>query len=647
MDSIKIPNLDRLAQSGTVFNHAYNMGAWGGAVCVTSRTMFNTGRFIWNAQNYDNATAGNAEINAGRFWSKQLKAAGYKTYFTGKWHLAANVNLAFDVTGTERIGMAPTVTAAYDRPLNPTNPWDTWSPYDQSLGGHWSGGKHWAEVLADETVTFLNQAAVDTTPFFIYAAFNSPHDPRQSPKSYVDQYPWQQVTVPVNFLTEHPYKDSIGCGVSLRDENLAPFPRTGYSIQVHRQEYYAMISHMDAQVGRILDALQSSGKAANTYVFFGSDNGLSVGHHGLMGKQSMYEHSMSVPLIVSGPGLPRGAYKDARVYLQDIMATTLELAGIPKPSYVEFQSLMPLLRGTAVKSYDAIYGAYMDLQRMVIEGDYKLIYYPHYPACNRAELFNLRADPMEMNNLAADSNYAAVLYALSERLKSQQIVMNDPLQLNYTLQDPTRFGTVDDAQLSDVTYTGSWSHISRAESYKCTISYSSAAATSAQIAFSGTGVKLYSQQGVGSGIYDIFIDGIKVGTFDGYAASQQNQVLALDRQNLASGQHTIRIVNTGTKNPAATGTNMHLDYIAYTLTPVGMGGRSRGGKTSLSMGQKQNFRVYRLDGTVVREYGSVNLNGLPRWDGRDARGNPVERGIYLTRFCDPDHCVTGKARVVK
>ena len=115
-------------------------------------------------------------------------------------------------------------------------------------------------------------------------------------------YPVENITLPVPFLAEYPYKDSIGCGRSLRDEKLAPFPRTENAVKVNRREYYAIITHMDAQIGRILDGLEKSGMANNTYIVFSADHGLGCGHHGLLGKQNMYDHSIRVPWIIAGPG---------------------------------------------------------------------------------------------------------------------------------------------------------------------------------------------------------------------------------------------------------------------------------------------------------------------------------------------------------
>jgi arylsulfatase A-like enzyme len=270
---VETPNLDRLAKSGVIFSHAYNQGSYSGAVCIASRMMLNSGRFLWDAQRLHNQ--GEAERQAGRFWSEHLKKAGYETYMTGKWHIKAKSNLAFDHMVHERPGMPNQTAAGYNRP-NEGQP-DAWSPYDPRFDGFWKGGKHWSEVLGDDAETFLKQAAERDKPFFMYLAFNAPHDPRQSPKEYVDKYPIDKLSMPVNFLPEYPYKEQIACGKGLRDEKLAPFPRTEYAVKVNRQEYYAIITHMDDQIGRILKALEATGKMENTYIFFTADHGLSSG----------------------------------------------------------------------------------------------------------------------------------------------------------------------------------------------------------------------------------------------------------------------------------------------------------------------------------------------------------------------------------
>ena len=422
-DEIETPNLDRLVRKGTTFTHAYNMGSWSGAVCVASRTMLNTGLFLWHANRVYGKT--DQEFRQkGRMWAQLLEKGGYETYFTGKWHVRADAEKTFTTVSNVRPGMPNQTKEGYNRPVEGKP--DPWKPWDTEFGGYWKGGKHWSEVVGDDACGYIGRAAKSDKPFFMYLAFNAPHDPRQSPKSYVDHYPLDKVRVPQNFLPEYPYKDAIGCGKGLRDEKLAPFPRTKYAVKVNRQEYYAIVTHMDAQVGRILDALEASGEAGNTYVFFSADHGLAVGNHGLMGKQNLYDHSVRVPLMVVGPGVPQGKRLDAPVYLQDIMASTLELGGVRKPDWVQFQSLMPLVRGTAAESYDGIYGAYLGLQRMVTDDGYKLLL---YPKAKKVRLYNLKADPLEMKDLAGEPASAPIIKRLFATLLRLQKETGDTLDL--------------------------------------------------------------------------------------------------------------------------------------------------------------------------------------------------------------------------
>ena len=422
---IETPNIDRLMQEGTSFTNAYNMGSWTGAVCIASRTMLNTGTTVWRAPR--NRRALNEQILAGTTWSQLLKTAGYRTYMTGKWHLPSNVTDIFDVVADVRPGMPEDFPEGYKRPRNEEDYATGWKPWDRKWGGFWEGGTHWSEIIANNAENFLAEASKCSSPFFMYLAFNAPHDPRQSPKDYVDRYPLDRVEVPTNFITEYPYKDGIGCGQDLRDEDLAPFPRSKYSVKVNRQEYYAIITHMDYQIGRIIDALEESGKADNTYIIFTADHGLAVGHHGLIGKQNMYEHSLRVPFIMVGPDVEKGASKKQSIYLQDIMPTTLELAGALVPESVEFKSLLPLLRDETVKHYKSIYGCYKeDLQRAIVCDDFKLIL---YPKINVIRMYNIEDDPYEEDDLASNPKYANTLQRLLGELDELSLGLNDPLKI--------------------------------------------------------------------------------------------------------------------------------------------------------------------------------------------------------------------------
>lgn len=444
-DEVRTPNIDSFAERGLKFTRAYNMGSWSPAVCVPSRTMLNTGQYVWNAErmrkdNYSEVFENNS------FWSQRLKQVGYSTYFTGKWHVPnLDPNELFDHVVHVRPGMPNQTNEGYDRPYEDKE--DIWSPYDTKFEGFWKGGKHWSEVLADDATDFIEHASQSDDPFFMYLAFNAPHDPRQAPKEYVDSYNPAKLKIPTNFLPEYPYKNPIGAGrvignrplpvgtsqkeldssPYLRDEWLAPFPRTEYAVSVHRQEFYAIISHMDTQIGLIRDALEESGKLDNTIIVFTADHGLAVGQHGFVGKQNMYEHSVRVPFIMAGPGIPSGQVNEASIYLHDVAPTVIDLAGGDVPHSYQYQSLMPLIRNEVSQLYPAIYGAYLQNQRSVNQWPYKLILYPDIA---KVRLYNVEEDPYEMNDLADNTLSKPIIRRLMQTLAELQKDTGDELDLS-------------------------------------------------------------------------------------------------------------------------------------------------------------------------------------------------------------------------
>jgi choline-sulfatase len=428
---VQTPNIDRLMSSGCAFTHCFHQGSWSGAVCVPSRTMLNSGLTAFHAE------AGLDEVPT---WGQTLGDAGYDTYMCGKWHLDPTVlQRSFKELGPVAPGMltsTPINGAAYDRP----RPGDNWQPWDESLKGHWIHTglwvnekpdqiKHSASVYTDCFIDhLLNKAAKRNTPFFMYLGFNSPHDPRQAPKEFVDLYPQDKIEVPPNFLPEHPFDQG---DYKIRDEVLAPFPRTPADVQLHRREYYALITYTDHQVGRILDALQQSGKASNTYVIFTADHGLAVGEHGLMGKQNMYDCSVRMPLIISGPGVAAGKRIDELVYQHCMYATTCDLAGVPIPSTVQFPSLASLLHGQGQSPYDSVFSYYIGFQRMVRNKTHKLIVYPQI---KRVQVFDIENDPWEMHDLSDDPASAGIKNDLMQRLVQYQHELGDKLDLEHPVQ---------------------------------------------------------------------------------------------------------------------------------------------------------------------------------------------------------------------
>jgi arylsulfatase A-like enzyme len=229
-------------------------------------------------------------------------------------------------------------------------------------------------------------------------------------------YPEEGIELPANYMPEHPFDHG---DLTIRDETLEAWPRRPDAVKRHIRDYYAIISHMDAQIGRILSALERSGLADGTIVVFAGDNGLAVGRHGLMGKQNLYEHTVKVPLLISGPGVQRGRRSEAFVYLSDIMPTLCELASVPVPASVDTLSLLPVIRNPQTKVRETLFFAYRDFQRAVRDRRCKLIEY-NVKGKRTTQLFDLQRDPLETENLAADPAYQPVLARLRTELARWQ-----------------------------------------------------------------------------------------------------------------------------------------------------------------------------------------------------------------------------------
>lgn len=434
---IKTPNLDQLVEAGFTFTHAFNQGSWSGAVCVVSRAMLACGRYVYHARD---------DLERVPLWGQVMGQAGYQTFMTGKWHNGyETAHKSFDLARSVGAGMYETKGGmegpGYHRPQEHTP--DTWSPFDTSLLGHWypqfydiiptDTGKvrseeyrihrHTSEIYTDHAIDFLDRQTQQTRPFFMYVAFNAPHDPRQSPEEFVNLYPLDSIDLPPAYLPEHPFDQ--GEKLTLRDELLAPIPRTEFAVKKHLQEYYAIISHLDEQIGRILQSLKTNQLEDNTYIIFTADHGLAVGKHGLLGKQNQYDHSIRVPLIIAGPGIPGNEKSDALVYLQSVYPTTCELAGAEIPSSVEFRSLVPILRHQQ-EGEEAIFGSYKDFQRMVRTKTHKLIL---YPAEGQRQLFDLTRDPLELHNSIEEPGNQEIVQSLYNRLVDLQVMVGDTLAL--------------------------------------------------------------------------------------------------------------------------------------------------------------------------------------------------------------------------
>jgi arylsulfatase A-like enzyme len=413
-DHIRTPHLDRLVLSGTVFSRAYIMGGNNGAVCMPSRAMLMSGRTLFRIDN---------QLKGQTTWPEQFAKAGYSTFITGKWH-----NGSESVLRSFQQGQAVFLGGMgnpYKLPLQDIGPDHQWTNKRVS-------GEHSVKLFADAAIQFIRQDK-GGRPFLCYFAPNCPHDPRMAPQSYHDYYNAHQPLLPANFLPQHPFDNGE---LVIRDELLAPWPRTPEVVRQHLADYYAYINYLDDQIGRILDALKASGQFDNTIIVFSSDNGLAIGSHGLFGKQNVYDHATHEPLIFAGPGIPAGQRRDAFCYLFDIFPTLGALAGVAAPDGNEGQSVVPVITGQASQMRDSIFTAYRHLHRAVRDDRWKLIVYTQI---NKTQLFDLGADPAETKDLAAERTHAAEIDRLTALLKDWQQKLGDTQPLTTDQPRPVTF----------------------------------------------------------------------------------------------------------------------------------------------------------------------------------------------------------------
>ncbi len=402
---IETPNLDRLVRRGYSFRRNYCFGSNSGAVCVPSRAMLMSGRHYFAVDHNLTDVVTLPQL---------LGENGYTTFATGKWHNgAASLVRSFAKANSVMLGGMSDHLRVPIRDLQA----------DGSLSAVRTGAKHSSELFADAAIDFL-QNYQDEAPFFAYVAFTAPHDPRQPPQEYRAHYYQERPPLPANFMPQHPFDNG---SLVLRDENLAAWPRTPEVIGDQLAEYYGLITHMDGQIGRVLATLEQTGRAGNTLIIYAADHGLALGSHGLLGKQSVYEHSMRCPLIFVGNRIPAGGSSQALTYLFDIYPTVCDLLAIETPDGLAGESLRTIWSGEKKSVRDSMFLAYQDIMRAVGDGRWKLIRYPHI---NHTQLFDLEDDPDELANLAAEPAQAERVARMLEQMRTWQQKIGDSQALS-------------------------------------------------------------------------------------------------------------------------------------------------------------------------------------------------------------------------
>ncbi len=404
---IRTPNIDQIAESGVRFTNNYVMGGHHGAICAPSRAMLMSGKSLFHV--YD-------VLDGVTTMPMYFAKYGYETFGTGKWHNGAK---SFEATFQKGDNVfLGGMCDHYNVPCRTLGA-------DGKLGEPVKKG-YSTDLFADAALGFINNYAAGKreNPFFCYVAFTAPHDPRSPREDYIGMYPDGSIPLPGNFKALHPF---IFDNFNVRDETLGAWPRTPEMVQQSLSDYYALISHLDKRVGDVIETLKKLGLFENTIIVYAADNGLAIGSHGLLGKQDLYEHSMKVPLIISGPGIPQNEVRDAMVYLYDIFPSLSDLCGLPAPENIDGKDFVPVLMGKEKAIRSSVYTVYRNTVRAVRTDEWKLI---RYPQRNFTQLFNLKNDPLELDNLAAFPENKEKVEELMTLLNEYYISTNDTATLN-------------------------------------------------------------------------------------------------------------------------------------------------------------------------------------------------------------------------
>lgn len=408
---IRTPNLDELVGRGTSFTNCHIPSGTSPAVCMPSRAMLNTGRQLFSLGCNGQLNEGQEIDDGMALLGETLQKGGYDTFGTGKWHngkraFARSFNHGAEIFfgGMDDHWAVPVhsydPTGAYKSVRYKVKNYMNDCKRDAFIADH-IGEKHSTEMFAEATMNFIKNETTEEKPFYSYVAFMAPHDPRTMPDRFRDMYNVNDISLPKNFKQYHNIEYA---NMACRDETLAPYPRTADDTKQQILEYYAMITHIDDEIGKIIQCLKDEGKYDNTIIIYAADNGLALGQHGLFGKQCHYEHSIRVPFVIAGPGVPENELRDTYIYLLDVFPTLCELTGTRIPETVEGKSFYPCISDKELKNREHLYFAYTDKIRSVKDDHLKLMEHV-YDGVLTSQLFDIKKDPLELADLSKDPAY--------------------------------------------------------------------------------------------------------------------------------------------------------------------------------------------------------------------------------------------------
>ena len=422
------PNLDALATQGTRFERCYTTNA----ICSPARASLMTGLYpsahgMWDCTHTQRTEWLDVRSHL-RYWSQTFEQAGYRMGYFGKWHVEQSKQL-------ERFGWAThdaRAVSARPEPIEGTEVIVKHPGYRDYLLA--AIGRDNGAVLQhpafDNGIDFLREQANDQRPFCCFVSAAEPHDPYIPPKRFFDLYDLDRIELSPTLCDELHGKPEVLKRMQSLWSGLSQV-----QWRTMAAAYWAVISYIDYEVGRILEVLKETGLDRNTIVVFTSDHGDMLGAHGLVtkGVGTAYEEVYNIPLILRVPGMQGGVLdRQTRTSLVDLAPTLLDLAGLDPIPNCQGRSLRPVLDGTAgpsdwLDAYAEFYSQRLFYtQRIVWHDDWKFIFSPG----GIDELYNLAQDPHEQRNLAQDPGARGQLVDMTRRMWRKMEEIGDDSLLN-------------------------------------------------------------------------------------------------------------------------------------------------------------------------------------------------------------------------
>lgn len=410
---VQTPHLDRLAENGVRFDSAYTNCP----ICVPARASLATGRYVHDIGYWDNAHPYEGRIPG---WGHRLIEEGHRVESIGKLHYRDEKD---DDGFSRKIVPLNVVEGIGDVMASVRDVPPVREGAREGITGAGPGTSTYLEYdiqiaeLAAQRLAELNSNP-DDKPWVLFVSFVCPHPPYVAPPDLFEHYMQQEIPIPPQGKQDewprHPVFDEFRRIMQWEE------PFTEEEICRVTAAYYGCCTQLDRQIGKVLTALEENNFSDNTRILYTSDHGESMGRRGLFGKFTMYEESAAIPFILSGPDVPRGKHCADPISLVDCYQTILESAGVeqtPAEADLPGTSLWPLAQGesqdrVALSEYHAVgcrNGYYM-----LRSGQYKLVYYVNAPA----QLFDLKSDPQELNNLAESPEHQARFQEMEGKLRA-------------------------------------------------------------------------------------------------------------------------------------------------------------------------------------------------------------------------------------